>query len=595
MAVLDLATLVEPVGTVIYGEQNRMGISVVGGLGDVNNDGYEYFAVSNSEIPESGALHVVFGKARPGASIDLTNLGSGGVKIQGLHSQHGLGVSVSSAGDTNGDGFGDFLVGALNRGISDGNLWGEAYLIFGSSSLPAVIDLSALGSGGVRLLSPAIGSLLGLSVSGAGDVNADGYSDIIVGAPSSIGKSYLVFGRSNFPTTIDVSQITGLVTITGSQSDFAGHVSGSGDVNGDGYSDLLIGAPGGDAMLDAKTDAGESYIVFGGPSLPASIQLSNLGSAGVTIFGADAGDRSGGVLNILGDVNGDGFDEIAIAAQQADSAGNAKPDAGESYIVFGKAALPATIDLAALGNAGATIWGADTGDLSGFSLDGAGDLNADGYDDLIIGALAADSLNNSRTDAGESYVIFGGAALASSIDLAALGNSGLTIWGADSYDESGNSVGGAGDVNGDGFDDLLIGAPGGDGLGNNSLGLGESYLVLGANQFTNSVTHPGTAASETLIGSAAANVMVGGRGNDVLVGNGGGDILRAGQGNDVLAVSSTNFKRINGGTGNDVLRLDGAGLSLNLTSIKDNRISNVETIDLTGSGNNTLTLNQAEC
>jgi len=180
------------------------------------------------------------------------------------------------------------------------------------------------------------------------------------------------------------------------------------------------------------------------------------------------------------------------------------------------------------------------------------------------------------------------------IDLATLtAAQGSTIFGAEAGDQSGISVSGAGDVNGDGFDDLLIGASKADASGNARSYAGDSYVIFGGN-FTLSVTHPGSEASETLTGTASANVMVGGRGNDILLGNGGADVLTGGQGNDILAVSNLTFRRIVGGNGSDTLRLDGSGLSLNLSNIRDNRILGIETIDITGSGNNTLTLSYRE-
>ena len=285
--------------------------------------------------------------------------------------------------------------------------------------------------------------------------------------------------------------------------------------------------------------------------------------------------------------------DLLIGAHGADASGNAKLSAGESYVIFGKASLPTTIDLNTLGMAGITIFGADTGDKSGYSLSSAGDVNGDGFDDLIIGAYLADASGNAKVDAGESYVIFGKASLPTTIDLTRLGLPGITLFGADAGDRSGNSVSSAGDVNGDGFDDLIIGAYKAAASGNAKTRAGDSYVIFGGD-FTEAVTHPGTSAAETLSGNASANVMIGGRGNDTLIGNGGADVLRGGEGNDVLAVSSTSFQRVVGGNGSDTLRLDGTGLSLNLTTLKDNPIVDIEAIDITGSGNNTLTLNQRE-
>ena len=298
-------------------------------------------------------------------------------------------------------------------------------------------------------------------------------------------------------------------------------------------------------------------------------------------------------MSSAGDVNGDGFDDLLIGAPSADTSGNGKLLAGESYVIFGGASLPETIDLASLGAAGFRLFGADAGDGSGYSVSSAGDVNGDGFDDVLIGAYHAGAAGNGKSSAGDSYVIFGGASLPATIDLASLGAAAITIFGADAGDESGRRVSSAGDVNGDGFDDMLIGANYADASGNGKSSAGESYVIFGGD-FTLAVTHAGTAAGETLTGNAAANVMIGGRGNDILIGNGGSDVLRGGEGNDTLAVSDLAFKRIVGGNGFDTLRLDGSGLSLNLTTLADNRLLGIEQIDLTGSGNNTLTLDLPE-
>ncbi len=129
-------------------------------------------------------------------------------------------------------------------------------------------------------------------------------------------------------------------------------MSSAGDVNGDGFDDLVIGSFFADTSGNAKSNAGDSYVIFGAAALPATIDLANLGSAGITIFGAGRGDASGISVSSAGDVNGDGFDDLMIGAFRADASGNAKLGAGDSYVIFGAAALPATIDLANLGSAG---------------------------------------------------------------------------------------------------------------------------------------------------------------------------------------------------------------------------------------------------
>lgn len=180
------------------------------------------------------------------------------------------------------------------------------------------------------------------------------------------------------------------------------------------------------------------------------------------------------------------------------------------------------------------------------------------------------------------------------IDLANLGAAGTTIFGADAVDHSGFSVSSAGDVNGDGFDDLLIGAGQAASIGNSKWGAGESYLIFGGNGFTSSVTHLGTDGGDTLTGDGAGNVINGAGGNDTLIGTGGPDVIFGGEGSDVLAISDAEFQRLDGGNGADTLRLDGASVALNLTTLSDKKLTSIETIDLRGSGANSLTLNLLE-
>ena len=255
-------------------------------------------------------------------------------------------------------------------------------------------------------------------------------------------------------------------------------------------------------------------------------------------------------------------------------------------MVFGHAGnfLP-EIDLIAIaaGAGGFVIHGADAADRSGFSVSSAGDINGDGFDDLLIGAPFGDGPGNTRDAAGDSYVVFGKASgFAAEIDLAAVaaGNGGFVIHGQDADDRSGRSVSGAGDVNGDGFADLIIGAYRGDGAGNTRDLAGDSYVLFGSATIggsVNHVTHLGTAAADVLTGDAAANDMVGGLGNDLLIGNGGADVLRGGAGNDTLVVADTGFLRVAGGDGIDTLAFSGA---ITMADADFRRIDGIESIKL---------------
>jgi Ca2+-binding RTX toxin-like protein len=230
-------------------------------------------------------------------------------------------------------------------------------------------------------------------------------------------------------------------------------------------------------------------------------------------------------------MNGDGFDDVIIGAYKADA--NAEiTDVGRSYVVFGKASNT-TVNLWALGTDGFVINGTVLSDFSGRSVSSAGDVNGDGYDDLIVGANGADP-NGSAS--GASYVVFGKANnTAVNLSAIASGIGGFVINGAAVNDYSGRSVSSAGDVNGDGFDDLMVGVYGADPNGRS--GSGASYVVFGGN-FTGDVTQVGTTNNDNLLGTAGNDVIFGGRGNDVITTNGGDDRLSGGAGADTFKISN---------------------------------------------------------
>jgi Ca2+-binding RTX toxin-like protein len=235
------------------------------------------------------------------------------------------------------------------------------------------------------------------------------------------------------------------------------------------------------------------------------------------------------------------------------------------------------------------INGAAADDRSGYSVSSAGDVNGDGLDDLIVGALQADP-NGSAS--GASYVVFG-KANGTAVNLSTIAGGapgGFVINGAAAGDQAGVSVSSAGDVNGDGFDDLIVGAFQADPNGSAS---GASYVVFGGN-FSGAVTQLGTTGNDILSGTAGNDVIFGGRGNDVITTNGSNDRLDGGAGNDMLIVGDASF-RVDGGSGIDTLRLAGpSGFGLNLSTLAPGAIKEIEQIDL-GVGdslNNTLTVTQ---
>jgi len=245
----------------------------------------------------------------------------------------------------------------------------------------------------------------------------------------------------------------------------------SGDFNDDGKDDILVGAPLADGPDNARTNAGEAYVIFGRDDGDASLDLA-ADEPDLTIIGANAGENLGFVV-AAGDVNGDGTDDILVGARFATPAGGAA-GAGEAYVVFGSSSLEGTLDIAE-GQQDFTIAGASAGDFLGYALT-AGDVNGDGIADIITAASAA-SPDASRPHAGETYVILGSHDLSGRVDVAQ-DQQDFTILGVEAEDLLANFAA-AGDVNGDGKDDILLGTHKADGPDNKREDGGEAYVIFG--------------------------------------------------------------------------------------------------------------------
>ncbi|MEX0800906.1 MAG: hypothetical protein WD379_06815 [Dehalococcoidia bacterium] len=455
--------------------------------GDFNDDGIDDILVGAplADAPDdsrasAGEAYVVPGEEDLAGDLDLAQ-DAALLTVIGGAGGHNLGFTVA-AGDVNGDGIDDAIVGARFAGPSaeaqSGE--GEAYVIFGGGDLGGTLDIAA-GEPDLTIVGADPGDFLSIAL-GSGDVNGDGIDDIILGAAGGdgpdngrqeSGEAYVVAGSEDLPARIDLGEEEPYLTLWGAEpDDLIPNYLAAGDLTGDGRDEVLIGAPTAGLVTEGGQPRGEAYIVVAPEDAGEELDLGDSERVTRLRGGTDA-DGFGFYLTSA-DINGDGSDDAIIGARDADGEDDSRNNAGEAHVLFGGGDLPASIDLAKE-RLDVTVVGAGLNDSLGISL-AAGDVNGDDIPDLLLGAALGDGCDDLAVDAGEAYVIFGRADWPDLIDLGA-GGYDLSVFGAEAEDDLAFSLISA-DVNGDGKEDVIAGALLADGPDNSREDAGEAYVIL---------------------------------------------------------------------------------------------------------------------
>ena len=596
---------------------------------------------TNGTIEDSSATVTIVENDVSNLSWSDIENGVNGYSATGVEDYQGIGWRFENVGDVNGDGIDDLFVRAYRSAVEPN----DTYLYYGNED--GVFDFSTLdGSNGVRFQ----GSLL----YAVGDINNDGLADFklggvdhaahsIVGNPGTpyVGDLGIVLGRADWGSGVLDFGANGentdsllpvgpenrlVVTYNGSTDNVA--VIPTMDINGDGLNDLFVTMPNYDGPGDAQ---GRQFVLFGTESgLSAVTELTNYnfdGSDGFTVDATNANSTLGwvGIAETIGDVNGDGFADMVVDVDQ------------DAMIIFGGSNVGATGSITVDdidGTNGILVRGmsgsmTNVGDLNGDGIDdlasgyniilgrssfkggqpeynvldltnvlfdgdtvplsdgvrSGGDINGDGFDDLLVnGYRSSDPL----------YVIYGSDTVFSldngllEIDPASY----VTRQNGFSWEHTGSTansvlVPALGDWNGDGFADIAAGDYVADENGTTNGGI---FGVVYGGDFTGSISASSTQGDDFIEGTQYADALSGGNGDDHICGEGGADAISGGSGNDTIVVGDASFQTVDGGGGYDTLVLGGNGIDIDFTAVSSDLVTGMEEINITGNGSNMLTL-----
>lgn len=483
---IDLASLSSAAGYAIYGPAGTQSGTAVLAC-DINNDGFADVITSGRAVGTTAvSTFAVFGKANGFANVDLASLStSDGVRFTGNLNNYA--VTSIGCGDVNWDNIDDLILGSPAANPLSRTNAGLTTVVYGNSTISSTVNLLNVynNSQGFSIYG-ATGSKSGSAVAVA-DLNQDGYSDVIVGAPnasplgrSGAGAAYVLNGSQN-STNVDLASTFTGFTIAGSAANtYYGVYTNSGDINGDGYPDAVISFP--YATFSGRAFAGTINVIYGKSGISPDIDLASLSlTDGFNMF---AGAYYQVACLSTGDVNGDGNDDLALsniygAITYQDSVMSPLTNFTFNPVTYGAGTNPTlplvpNIDLATAPSSEAFHFlGGITSQVYTIS-NAVGDINGDGFKDIVVGGPLASPFG--RTNAGMVTVVLGNSVM-TNVNLTALTNTkGFTISGAVAGDNCGISVA-VKDLNNDGYDDIVIGAPRASPLGRSLAGM--VYTIYG--------------------------------------------------------------------------------------------------------------------